>query len=172
MPNIFEPRSIVYGLPAPTTGWSWLPFTDASYLKAVQHACQIITHRVQGHKPSNAAFQRLPGGRTFAQVWNDPDVWICYDPKSNIGEYGATVRKGIALSQTCCRKGVWTIVATLIHELAHVNGADGLSLDAELTLKQCLMGKFFDPINMGAIERGPKNIELALANRPGAGRRT
>jgi hypothetical protein len=127
-----------------------------SYKNRIQHAMHIIATRVQANSPCNAAFSALPGGRTFAQVWTDPTVWLSYDPGSAAGRFGATLGKEIALSQYACRIGSWTLVATLIHELAHVNGASGVTHDAEATLQKCLMGQHHDPTIMGQIRSASK----------------
>ena len=59
--------------------------------------------------------------------------------------YGETEYVGgreIAISDVACRWGRWTMLATLIHELAHVNGAaGGSSRDAESALIHCGLGK-------------------------------
>jgi hypothetical protein len=47
-------------------------------------------------------------------------------------------------------------VATLIHELAHVNGANGITHDAEATLQKCLMGQHHDPTILGQLRLAPK----------------
>ena len=116
----------------------------------------IITSKIQGNPPCNAAFRALPGGRSFTQVWADPDVWISYDPGAVGGRFGATLGKEIALSRYTCRMGQWTLVATLIHELAHVNGANGVTHDAEAALQKCLMGQHHDPTILGQIRLAPK----------------
>jgi len=155
MPQLNLPGS---GHVAPTalSGWQWLPISVASYQNRIQHAVNIINSRIQGYAPCNAAFRLLPGGRSFAQVWADPTVWISTDPGGAGGRFGATLGKEVTLSQYACRMGEWTLVATLIHELAHVNGANGLSHAAEATLQKCLMGAHHDPTIMGAIRAAPK----------------
>jgi hypothetical protein len=79
MPRINTPASGHAG-PAPVAGVQWLPFTNHTYLLRLQHAVGIIDARVKGYAPCNAAFSALPGGRTFAQVWADPNVWISSTP--------------------------------------------------------------------------------------------
>lgn len=90
------------------------------------------------------------------QVWTDPTVWLSYDPGSAAGRFGATLGKEVTLSHYACRIGSWTLVATLIHELAHVNGANGVTHDAEATLQKCLMGQHHDPTIMGQIRSASK----------------
>jgi hypothetical protein len=132
----------------------------------------IIDTRIRPHAACNAAFSALPGGRTFAQVWADPTVWISYDPGSDQGRYGATLGKEIAISQFTCRMGIWVMVATLLHELAHVNGASGATHDAEGTQGKCLMRAHEDPLIIGQLMSSPRNPVLASFSRPLIGRGT
>jgi hypothetical protein len=73
----------------------------------------------------------------------------------------------VAITQYTCRMGVWTIVATLIHELAHVNGADAIGHSAEQTLTTCLMRAHHDPAINGMLRDGrAKAALIAAAPRP------
>src|SRR5664279_2091109 len=127
MPTINTPSSAHAG-PATIAGWQWLPYTDATLLHTLRDAIHIISARINGNKPCDAAFKALPSGRTFAQVWADASIWVSYDP-DNIGtKYGVTDRVGgseISITRYALRMGRWTTAATLIHELAHTNGAPG-----------------------------------------------
>jgi hypothetical protein len=149
--QIFTPTSR-HAAPSPVAGWQWQPFGNATYLARLRAAVAVIDARVKKYAPCNAAFSSLPGGRTFADVWADPSVWICYDPGAQTNRYGATLANDVTLSQYTCRMGQWTIAATLIHELAHVNGASGHDAAAEKTLVPCLMGHLYDPHIIGRID--------------------
>jgi len=65
--------------PHAVAGWQWLPFPQND-LHAVNRAIHIINARIKGSNTCAAAFRALPRGRSFAQVWGDPAVWISYDP--------------------------------------------------------------------------------------------
>jgi hypothetical protein len=100
MPQLNLPGS-GHVAPAAVAGWQWLPIPEANYKNRIQHAMHIITGRIQACSPCNAAFRALPGGRTFAQVWADPAVWIKLRSgerrgpvRSNAsqGDYSVTVR--------------------------------------------------------------------------------
>jgi hypothetical protein len=162
MPQIQKPGSGHAG-PAAVAGWQWLPFTDAAYLKAVNSAFNIINTRIKGHAPCNQAFQALPGGRTFAAIWSDPAVWVSYDPGGQAGRFGATLGNEVTISRYACRMGHWTLVATLVHELAHVDGAGGGNADAEDTLKKCLMGAHYDPHIIGSVRSS--GVSVAAVNQ-------
>lgn len=160
MPTINTPTSAHAG-PAATAGWQWLPFTDANLLAALKRAINIIDARIKGSKPCNAAFKTLPSGRTFAQVWSDPTIWISYDPDRSGRKYGVTNRVGgseISITQYALCMGEWTVAATLIHELAHANGAPGgASHAAEATLGDCLLNALEDKTILGQIQRASRH---------------
>jgi hypothetical protein len=112
MPRLNIPGSR-HVAPAAVAGWQWLPISAASYKSRIQHALNIITNRVQAYGPCNAAFRALSGGRTFAQVWADPTVWISYDPGAAAGRFGATLGHEVTLSQYACRMGQWRRMSTV-----------------------------------------------------------
>ena len=144
----------VYVPPAPVAGYQWLPIVDAKELQAVKDAVDIIDRRIKGHAPCEAAFAALPGGKTFTQIWNDPNVWISHYPSTKDGDYGATLNQlHVTISRYAIRMGKWTIAATLVHELAHVNGAGGADTKAEDTLKACLLKGLHDPNVIGNLLR-------------------
>jgi len=61
--------------------------------------------------------------------------------------------------------GQWTLAATLIHELAHVNGASGHDAAAERTLLPCLMGHLYDPHIIGQIDSACKRDVVVAMNQ-------
>jgi hypothetical protein len=164
MPQINLPASSHAG-PAAVAGSQWVPFTDANYLARLRHAIAVIDTRIRGYRPCDVAFRALPGGRSFAQVWADPAIWISYDPSGVDKNYATTLGNDVSITQYSCRMGVWTIVATLIHELAHVNGAGGATHDAEQTLRSCLMKAHHDPAIIGQQSAGPRNPAMAALTR-------
>lgn len=149
--------------PARIRHWQWLPFTDATYLLEVQRAFNIIDARIKGHAPCNAAFRALPGGRSFADLWLDPSIWVSYDPDGRATKFGGRLGKDITLSRYTCAMGRWAVVATLVHELAHVGGAGGDNQDAENTLEACLMQAHHNPLVIGRIESARRFNGSSLA---------
>lgn len=120
-------------------------------------AVRYLDLKVQQHTPCNECFRRLPGKRSFKEVYNDPDVWINYNGAFN-ATYAGFTRKGskeIVIHSTSIMKGHLFVAATLVHEMAHVNGASGSGIDqsAEKTLKACLLPQMFNPNVYGAIDR-------------------
>jgi hypothetical protein len=148
--------------PAPNSGWQWLPFPSQSALHTLNHAIHIINSKIKGSKTCDAAFKALPGGRTFVDVWADHSVWISYDPGTQALRYGATLGKEVTITAYSLRIGYWTVAATLIHELAHVDGAPGgNNHDAEATLRHCLLSNLEDPNVMGSLFHPSGSVRLA-----------
>jgi hypothetical protein len=119
-------------------------------LLVVEQALFILAHNVRGSKPCNKCFQRLSGGHSFDDVLNDPAVVISYDPGNQQGRYGATLGKDVTITEFSIRMGRWTVAATLVHELAHVNGAPGSDHQAEGTLMCCGFAALHNPAIIGA----------------------
>ncbi len=135
--------------PVPVAGFQWLPFKQAD-LHILNHAIHTITARITGSHTCNAAFRALPRGRSFADIWADRNIWISYDPNPQADRYGATLGNDVTITAFSLRIGFWTVAATLIHELAHVDGAPGGNNHAaEATLRQCLLRNLENPNIMG-----------------------
>jgi hypothetical protein len=163
MPNINTPGAN-HAAPAPSGGWQWLPYTDQAMLHTITQAVRIIDQRIKGSQRCDAAFRALPGGRSFADVWSDPTIWVSYDPDNLGHKFGVTNRVSgteISITRFALRMGRWTTAATLIHELAHTNGAPGgNSHAAEGTLRDCLLQGLEDPNIVGAIKRASRGEVL------------
>ena len=85
-------------------------------------------------------FRTLPSGRSLTDLLNDNTIWVNY--AGGIPDYGQAIGNEIAIGPRSYRIGQWTVLATLIHELAHVNGAPGSpSQQAEEALLHCGLGK-------------------------------
>jgi hypothetical protein len=85
------------------------------------------------------AFGKLPGGKKFSELWADQSIHISFlmtpDPK----EYGYAKLNGkdLAISYGSFRHGWKMVAATIVHEMAHLNGAPDNTKDAEKTLLSC-----------------------------------
>lgn len=137
-------------------GHQYLPYTDPTFLATLQRAISIISTRINGNARCEVAFQALPGRRTFMQIWMDNSIWINFDPSRMGGDFGAARGKEITITAYALAMGHWTVAATLIHELAHVNGAPGITHQAEATLRSCLLPGLEDPTIIGKLT-GPAN---------------
>jgi len=138
--------------PAANSGFQWLPYPDAGRLKTLQQALDILDSRVKVHRPCNTAFARLPGGRTFREVFEDATVFISFDPQRRQNVFGATLVNEVTITDFSIAMGRWTTAATLVHELAHVDGAPGGNDHrAEHTLVHCLLAGLHDPTIVGQL---------------------
>jgi hypothetical protein len=100
----------------------------------------------------DGAFRALPGRRSFSEVWSDNTIWINFTV--SILARGFTHPNGHDVAISLAGFGEaptqWrTVGATLVHELAHVNGAPGETRHAEETLIQCLFADHFDATIIG-----------------------
>jgi hypothetical protein len=110
------------------------------YLETAQRALKILTERIVGHYHADEAFKALPGGKTLTQMVNGSDIWVNYDPSNKQGDWGWTRPRAnpldVVISQFTLRMGRWSTVGTIVHEMAHLDGAPGgRSHAAEETLK-------------------------------------
>ena len=138
-----------HAAPGATSGWEWLAYTNKKQLATVKAAVSILETSIKDHKPCNAAFKLLPGGRTFKDVLADAAIWISRDPGTTPKRFGATLGNEITVTAWSLAMGRWTVAATLVHELAHVNGAGGADSAAEDTLKSCLLTGHHNPAIIG-----------------------
>lgn len=126
----------IFSQPTPSTdGTTWAPFENANDIRTVRHALSILSSNVAHMKSANDYFLRLPGKRSFTDVVNDGRVWISYDP--NGPDSAETVGFHITIGRTPLRWGFWAVAATLVHELAHINGASDEDGQAEEALNHC-----------------------------------
>lgn len=89
-------------------------------------------------------FRTLPNGRTLTNLLADSSIWINYGPSLTVlGETNHAGGTEIAIAPSAYRVGQWTVLATLIHELAHVDGVRGRisPLAAEDALLACGLGR-------------------------------
>lgn len=139
----------------------WLSYQNAQLKqqKMLDRALNIIKSNIKGSRPCNQAFKALPNGRSFDDVLNDDSIWISYCPDNN--NYGFTNMVGgneITICELAFRWGYWTVVGTLVHEMAHTNGADASTHAAEGTLLTCGLAKVHDPTIIGTRETEPVYI--------------
>ncbi len=93
---------------------------------------------------ANPYFRGLPGGRSLSELLADRSIWINFHPTMvDFGETNFAGGKEIAIAVTSYRIGKWTVLATLVHELAHVNGVRGAALPqaAERAVLACGLGR-------------------------------
>jgi hypothetical protein len=135
-------------------GIRFWPYDGGASRATLKRAINIIQKNIFGKNVScNSYFSHLPGGRSFDDIWRDPAFWINWDNRPNPGFYGATSSANpteITISQFALNKGAWVTVATIVHEMAHVNGAPGgSSTAAEDSLPRCGLKGLVDPGAVG-----------------------
>jgi len=135
----------------PGVSLHYLPYTDTHFLGVVRGAITLLGSRIVRHSPCNKAFAALPGRRTLIAVWHDPRIWINFDPSRTGQDFGETTGFDITITEYALKMGHWTTAATLIHELAHVDGAPSTDHQAEQTLVHCLLPGPYDPTIIGRI---------------------
>jgi hypothetical protein len=134
-------------------------------LTAMNEAIAFIQTKLLKLKSCNDCFKRLPKGRSFVDIWNDPDTWIHYNGVTGSLGFSRAGTKEIAIGSKSFESNIdhpgrpnsMQVAATIVHELAHVGGAEGdpskRDNAAEASLKACLLGQMFKPDVFGAIER-------------------
>ncbi|MBK9363996.1 MAG: hypothetical protein IPM99_24185 [Rubrivivax sp.] len=92
---------------------------------------------------ANVYFRSLPDGRTLSDLLADGRIWVNYHATMpHFGETNRVSGTEIAISERSCKVGRWTVLATLIHELAHAAGAPGGNdRSAERALLACGLGR-------------------------------
>lgn len=152
-----------------TGGDTWEPFQDDRQVDLVIAAFMAINKHVIWDKKilktCNCAFAKLAGRRDFATVWKDPNIWVSLNSNPASDIFGMAYKKEISIPirMFSLPDPTRVIAATLVHELAHVNGAPGGWTDskaAESTLPPCGFDDQYNPAIVGAI-RLPTSIESA-----------
>lgn len=124
--------------------------SEASYiavpprLQAMSRWARTKANEIARNIPSaNVYFRGLPNGRSLTALLADGTIWVNYAPgMPHFGETNAVGGKEIAIGPAAFRIGRWTVLATLIHELAHSNGAPGgVDPAAEGAVLACGLGK-------------------------------
>jgi hypothetical protein len=91
--------------------------------------------------------------------------YFSFNPNTDPGLFGITFKKDITIASRLFKSpnAVRAIAATLVHELAHINGAPGGmdSKAAEATLPPCGFDDMFNPATVGMMVRRPVSIEMA-----------
>ncbi|HET7544025.1 MAG TPA: hypothetical protein VFK05_29340 [Polyangiaceae bacterium] len=94
------------------------------------------------HPDANKYFLQLRKRRSLTDLLADRTIWVNYSVLLG-KDYGETTDYNeIAIAPIAFRIGRWTVLATVIHELAHCNGAAGRrSSEAELAVLACGLGR-------------------------------
>ena len=116
-----------------------VPFKHQWVTKWARNRAKAIAAEL---KTADKYFKSLPRKRTLTQLLADRRIWINYAPDL----YARGIRPGlsneIGIGELAYVRGKMVVLATLIHELAHIAGApNGESRAAEEALIHCGLGK-------------------------------
>ena len=104
-------------------GTRWDPYpAKGANRKRLDDALFILRTQIRGMKSCNDCFRGLPGGRTFDDIFNDASIFLSLDPSGP--NSGVTVGSDITISMVQ-NSNTWQVVATIVHEFAHINGVPG-----------------------------------------------
>lgn len=128
---------------SPHVGFIAFPDTRRDTIRWARRRAILIAKNM----PSADVYFRgiTAGARSLTELLADSNIWVNFH--ATLIDFGVT--PGAAGFATECaigprafRIGRWTVLATLIHELAHCNGAPGgASTVAEDALPHCGLGK-------------------------------
>jgi hypothetical protein len=125
---------------SPHPGWVEVPNKWREQLRWARSNAFRITRDIPA---ANKYFKTLPLGRSLTDLLNDGSIWLNHDPTDP--DWGATSiphPTEVSINPLSFRWGRWSVLATLVHELAHVNGAPGGNdKRAEEAVLHCGMGR-------------------------------
>lgn len=141
-------------------GWTSIPARHRQTTNWARTNAKRIARTIPG---ANVYFRTLPLGRSLSDLLSDNTIWINYDPAP--GAYGRTNFAGgkeIGIGDASYNLGRWTVLATLIHELAHVNGVRGAIMPraAEDALIHCGLGSMAEKTSGVDDHRTPYNPHI------------
>ncbi len=124
---------------SPRAGWVAIP----NHRRPMSRWARTKALWIAKAMPSaNVYFKTLPNSRTLTDLLNDSSIWVNFDPSTTVFGLTNNTHGEIAIGNSAFRIGRWTVLATLIHELAHINGAPGgTDRRAEEALLHCGLGK-------------------------------
>ena len=116
-----------------------VPFKHQFATKWARNRAKVIAANV---KTADKYFKSLPGKRTLTQLLADRRIWINYAPELYARGIRQEGSNEIGIGELAYLSGKEIVLATLIHELAHIAGAPGGdSRAAEDALIHCGLGK-------------------------------
>lgn len=126
---------------SPHAGWVAVPNARRDTVRWARTRAKSIAASMPS---ANTYFRSLPGGRSLTALLNDRSIWINYDPSAvEFGAQSIAHPNEISIGPSAFRIGRWTVLATLIHELAHVDGAPGgVDQHAERALLHTGLGRW------------------------------
>lgn len=124
---------------SPVPNYIAFPARYWSMLRWARDRGRVIARRLPR---ADQYFKTLPLGRTLTQLLADNRIWVNYNQV--IPYFGESLIGGteVAIGRSALALGRWTTLGTLVHELAHINGAPGgKSKQAEEAVLAAGMGR-------------------------------
>lgn len=130
---------------------------EGQRIRRLREAIHHINSRIRHHAAANRYFKRIPAvsgasAQSLDALLSGPDILICLDPTLTGPPLAAATPIGqrrISITAFGFSGSGRSVEATIIHELAHVNGASNTTRDAEDALRHSRMGDQFDPSAVG-----------------------
>jgi hypothetical protein len=124
----------------PVPGWGPVRAPYLDKLRWARKRARLVAHQLPS---ADRYFRCLPLGHSLRDLLADRSIWINYDPDfRGYGSQSTEHPHELAIGQLAFAQGRWMVLATLLHELAHVNGAPaGSDRTAEATLVHCGLGR-------------------------------
>jgi hypothetical protein len=107
---------------SPVPNYIAFPVRYRSMLGWARDRGRLITHRIPR---ADQYFKTLPLGRTLTQLFADNAIWVNYNQVMPYFGEAIIGETELAIGRSALVMGRWTTLGTLIHELAHINGAPG-----------------------------------------------
>jgi len=126
---------------SPHPGWVSVPTKHVGMVNWARARAKVLVKEIPS---ADRYFKTLPNGRTLSALLADRSIWINFGPSmTEFGAQSIAHPHEIAVGPLSIRIGRWTVLATLVHELAHVNGAPGGNdRRAEEALLHCGLGSW------------------------------
>ena len=132
--------------------WKYKSFNSAQYSQ-LKWARNKLFKMVRNNPSCNGYFRKLPNGRSLTEMINDSNIWVNYGP--TIAPLHGEIHQPtgeIAIGDRAFKMGRWMVLATIIHELAHHNGAPitGGDTSAEDAVYHCGLGtakEYYDGVD-------------------------
>ena len=124
---------------SPVEGYSPVPVHLREQLYWARTKARVIAAT---RPDANKYFLHLQRRRSLTDLLADRSIWVNYSVKLGTDYGQAAGHDEIAIAPVAFRMGRWTVLATIIHELAHCDGAPGrYSREAELAVLACGLGR-------------------------------
>ena len=107
----------------------WDAWTDPSYIGIAQTAMRLVEQTAVGNRACNDFFARMPGGKTFAELWQatGPErIQISFSPGPSgtwrAATYAFTAPYEWTITEITVKLGPASVASAMVHEATRSNG--------------------------------------------------